>query len=132
MITTATLGAFVYGLSRYGASPRARTIAFMTMAGAQLLYALSARSEAPLTILGSGRLRTNPWLLRTVVLSLGAQAATVLFPPLRSLLRTAPLGLADAAVVVTGAATPTLVREALKRLRAGAGGPPPKQTGSSR
>jgi hypothetical protein len=91
----------------------------MTLTSAQLLYALSARSESPLTLIGKGRLRKNPWLSRTVVLSLGAQAATVLFPPLRALLRTSPIGLVDAAVIAACAAAPTLGREALKRVGRG-------------
>jgi ABC-type methionine transport system permease subunit len=45
------------------------------------------------------------------------QAGTVLFPPLRALLRTTPIGLADAGVILTAAAAPVLAREALKRLR---------------
>lgn len=118
LITAAALAAYLYGLGRYGASPRARTLAFSTMASAQLLYALSARSEAPLALLGKGRLRRNRWLSRTVLLSLGAQAATVLFPPLRRLLRTTPIGLVDAAVVASLAVAPTLTREAIKRVRA--------------
>jgi Ca2+-transporting ATPase len=121
MITAATMAGFLYGLARYGPSPRARTLAFMTMTSAQLVYALSARSEAPLAIFGRGRLRANPWLSRTVVLSLAAQAATVLFPPLRALLRTTPIDLADAAVIAACAVAPTLGREGLKRLRRAAG-----------
>ncbi len=117
-ITAASLASFLYALARYGAMPRARTVAFMTLTSAQLLYALSARSEAPLTIVGPRRLRANPWLARTVALSLGAQAATVLFSPLRGLLRTTPIGFADAAVIAVCAAAPTLVRELRKRLRA--------------
>lgn len=116
-ITAAALASFLYAVARYGATPRARTVAFMTLTSAQLLYALSARSEAPLAIVGRSRLRANPWLARTVALSLGAQAATVLFPPLRSLLRTTPIGLADAAVIAACAAAPTLARELRKRLR---------------
>jgi Ca2+-transporting ATPase len=117
MITAATMASFLYGLSRYGPTPQARTLAFMTMTSSQLLYALSARSEAPLHFGNHGRLRRNPWLLRTVLISLGAQAATVLFPPLRSLLRTTPISFADAAVIAATAAAPTLGREFLKRLR---------------
>jgi Ca2+-transporting ATPase len=117
-MTAAALASFVYALARYGNSPRARTVAFMTLTSAQLLYALSARSEAPPAIVGRSRLRANPWLVRTVALSLGAQAATVLFPPLRGLLRTTPIGLADAAVIAACAAAPTLARELRKRLRA--------------
>jgi Ca2+-transporting ATPase len=121
MMTAAAMASFLYGLGRYGPTPRARTLAFMTLTSAQLVYALSARSEAPLSIFGSGRLRANPWLSRTVVLSLAAQAATVLFPPLRALLRTTPIGLADAAVIAACAVAPTLGREGLKRLRRAAG-----------
>jgi Ca2+-transporting ATPase len=117
MMTAAAMAAFIYGLARYGPAPRARTIAFMTLTSSQLLYALSARSEAPLTLFGRGRLRRNPWLTGTVTVSLAAQAATVLFPPLRALLRTAPIGVVDAAVIAACAASPTLARETLKRLR---------------
>jgi len=117
-ITGAALAGFLYGLRRYGTTPHARTIAFMTLTSAQLLYALTARSEAPLSILGRSRLRTNPWLTRTVALSLGVQAATVLFPPLRRLLGTVPLNAVDAALIAAGAALPTIARELRKRLRA--------------
>jgi Ca2+-transporting ATPase len=119
MITAATMAAYLYGIARYGPGPRARTLAFMSMTSAQLLYALSARSDAPLAFRGKGRLRANPWLVRTVVISLAAQAGTVLFPPLRALLRTTPIGLADAGVVLATAAAPALAREAMKRLGAG-------------
>jgi Ca2+-transporting ATPase len=116
MITAATMAAYLYGIARYGPGPRARTLAFMSMTSAQLLYALSARSDAPLAFRGKGRLRANPWLVRTVVVSLAAQAGTVLFPPLRALLRTTPIGLADAGVILATAAAPALAREAMKRL----------------
>ncbi|MCU0949479.1 MAG: cation-transporting P-type ATPase [Burkholderiaceae bacterium] len=118
LITAAALAAYLYGLGRYGASPRARTLAFTTLTSAQLLYALSARSETPLALFGKGRLQRNPWLSRTVLVSLGAQAATVLFPPLRRLLRTTPIGPIDAAVVAALACAPPLTREAIKRVRA--------------
>ena len=42
------------------------------------------------------------------------QAATVVVPPLRTLLRTTPLGVGDLVLIGAGAATPLLVREALK------------------
>jgi P-type Ca2+ transporter type 2C len=118
IITASATAAYLYALARYGASPRARTIAFMSLTTAQLLYALSARSEAPLDLFGRSRLRHNPWLTSTVTASLAAQAATVLFPPLRRLLGTTPLGLVDAAIVAAAAAAPSLVREAMKRARA--------------
>jgi Ca2+-transporting ATPase len=117
-ITGAALASFLYGLQRYGATPRARTIAFMTLTSAQLLYALSARSESPLSVLGRGRLRANPWLSRAVAFSLAARAGTVLFPPLCRLLGTVPIGIADSALIALCAAAPALARELRKRLRA--------------
>jgi hypothetical protein len=45
---------------------------------------------------------------------LGLQAATLVVPALRALLRTTPLGVVDLAVVGAGAVAPLLVREALK------------------
>ena len=116
MITAAAMAAYLYGITRYGPGPRAQTLAFMTMTSGQLLYALTARSDAPLSLIGNSRLRANPWLTRTVLVSLAAQAGTVLFPPLRALLRTTPIGLADAGVVLAAAAAPALAREAIKRL----------------
>ncbi|MGZ8253915.1 MAG: cation-translocating P-type ATPase [Burkholderiaceae bacterium] len=125
LMTGAALAAYLYGLARYGTGPRAKTMAFMTLTSSQLLYALTACSESPLTLFGKSRLRSNPWLGRTVALSLAAQVATM-FPPLRGLLRTAPLGPADLLVVLIASASPALVREALKRLR----GPSPAPNAS--
>jgi Ca2+-transporting ATPase len=118
LITAASMAAFLYGLTRYGASPRARTIAFMGMTSGQLVYALSARSRAPLPFLDERR-RGNPWLARSVMGSLAAQAATVAFPPLRRLLGTTPVGVLDALVITAAAIAPTAAREAIK-LRRGA------------
>jgi hypothetical protein len=52
-----------------------------------------------------------------VAVSLALQAGTVLFPPLRRLLRTTPVSAGDALVVLTLATAPALGREALKRMR---------------
>jgi Ca2+-transporting ATPase len=113
-MTLASLASFGYGLLRHGAGPQARTMAFMTLTSSQLLYALSMRSAQPLRC---GGLQPNPMLRRAVVWSLAAQAATVLLPAARGLLRTAPLGALDALVVATTAALPLAVREGLKELR---------------
>jgi Ca2+-transporting ATPase len=124
LITAAAAVAYLYALVRYGPSPRARTVAFMALTTAQLVYALSARSEVPLNLLGPSRLRRNPWLTATVTASLAAQTATVLLPPLRRLLRTTPIGLADAALIAAAAAAPSLVREIMKRT-------PPRRTATA-
>jgi len=112
LMAGSSLAGFAYGLLRYGPGPRASTLAFMSLTSSQLLYALSARSDLPLA---SARLKANPLLRQAVVVSLGAQAGTVLLPPLRRLLRTTPLSLGDVVVVGGLAVFPLLVRELLKR-----------------
>jgi len=114
VMTAAALGAFGWGLLRYGPGPRAGTLAFMTLTSSQLLYALSMRSERPLRV---GGLAPNRALTRAVSVSLVAQLGTVALPPLRRLLRTTPIGVVDAGVVAVAAALPLLVREGLKELR---------------
>jgi len=117
LMTAASFAAFLYGLSRYGASPQARTMAFMTLTGSQLAYALTARSESRLT---DPQLRANHLLTGVTLGSLALQAGTVLLPPLRGILRTAPLSPADWLVVAGTAALPALIREKTK--------PPVKRT----
>jgi P-type Ca2+ transporter type 2C len=115
VMAATTLGAFGMTLARSGDNLRASTVAFSTLAGGQLLYALACRSDARP---GLRRLRHSPFLLAGVGGMLVLQAATLVAPPLRSLLRTTPAGLADLALIGAGAATPLLVRETLKALRA--------------
>jgi Ca2+-transporting ATPase len=114
VMAATTLGAFGLTLARSGDGARASTVAFSTLGGGQLLYALTCRSEAQS---GLRRLRDSPLLLAGVGGMLVLQAATLVAPPLRTLLRTAPLGLADLALIGAGSVTPLLVREALKTLR---------------
>jgi Ca2+-transporting ATPase len=110
-MTAAALASFGVGLARYGPGPQARTMTFMTLTSSQLLYALAMRSPRPLRL---GGLAPNPNLRHAVGWSLLAQAGTVLLPPLRRLLGTAPLGPADLAVVALTAVVPLAVRELYK------------------
>jgi Ca2+-transporting ATPase len=114
LMALGALASFGFGLARYGAGRRASTLAFTTLTSSQLLYALSARSDAPIL---DPALRPNPLLRQAVVVSLAAQASTVLFPPLRRLLRTTPIGFADALLVAGMSVLPMLVRELMKRRR---------------
>jgi Ca2+-transporting ATPase len=112
LMTATALGSFLYGMSRYGPGPQARTMAFMTLTSAQLAYALTARSENRIT---DPRLRPNRLLLGVTAASLAVQAGTVLLPPLRRILRTVPLSPTDWIVVAGSAALPALIREVAKR-----------------
>jgi len=113
VMAAATLGAFGFALRRSGDSLAASTVAFSTLSAGQLLYALACRSDERS---GLGGLGGNPMLVAGIGGMLMLQAATVIVPPLRALLRTTPLGMVDLAVIGAGATVPLVVREAIKAL----------------
>ncbi len=121
VMTLAALASFGFGLARYGDSPQARTLAFMTLTSSQLLYALAARSSRPLV---GGGLQPNRMLGHAVGWSLLAQTGTLALPFMRRLLRTAPIGPLDLLVAVAAATAPLVVREVLKRRALAATGSP--------
>jgi Ca2+-transporting ATPase len=114
-ISAGSLAAYGYGVARYGAGPAAGTIAFASLTGAQLLHAISARSEHH-SVFDRGQLPANPALYAalggTAALSLGALFA----PGLRRFLGSAPLAPLALAVSAAGAAVPFLVNETTKSL----------------
>jgi Ca2+-transporting ATPase len=112
-ITAGTMAGYGYGLARYGAGPQANTIAFTGLTFAQLLHALSCRSEQHGIFSGTG-LQPNRHLRAAIGASALIQAATVVVPGLRALLGTAPLAPFDAVVCVAAAGLPFLANEALK------------------
>ena len=114
VMAAATLGAFGLTWRRSGDAVRASTVAFSTISTGQLLYALACRSDQRSGLSG---LRDNPALLAGIGGMLALQGATVVVPPLRALLATTPLGLADLAVIGVGAVAPLTLREALKTTR---------------
>jgi len=96
LITVVTLVAYTWAMQT-GGPDRAITMAFMTLALAQLFHLGNARSRGP--VLRPARIVANPWALASVPLVLGLQLAAVYLEPLARLLGTVPLSLSDWAVV---------------------------------
>jgi Ca2+-transporting ATPase len=115
VITASAVAAYLLALRRYGPGPRATTNAFMSLSLAQLLHALSTRSERH-SLYSRERLPRNRYLELALGTSLAAQVATVLLPPLRRLLGNTPLGLGDWLAVTVSAVVPLLINEATKPL----------------
>jgi Ca2+-transporting ATPase len=113
VISAGTLASYAYALARYGQGPAASTQAFTTLTLAQLLHALSCRSESH-GLFQPGTLQPNRYLDLALGVSLLVQALTVLVPGLRQILGTVPIGPVDALVALAGAGLPLLVNEALK------------------
>ncbi len=113
VLTGTALGAFAYGLGRHGPGAHAGTVAFSALTGAQLLHALSARSDRH-SIFDPGHVARNPFLAPTVGLGIGLQVLATTMPGLRTLLGTTRLDVADA-IVASGASLASFVlNEALK------------------
>ncbi|MHB8481541.1 MAG: cation-translocating P-type ATPase [Nitrospiria bacterium] len=108
-LSAGALGAYGYGIMRYGPGPRAGTMAFMSLTMGQLLHAVSCRSE-----------KHSPFLPpnRSLQIALGGsfalQALALTVPGLRNLLGITRITLLDGAVIGGSALLPLLVNEATK------------------
>jgi len=115
LIAACTLAAFAIGMRWYGTQGEglrhAVTIAFMTLAMAQVFHAFNARSQTRSAL---SRLFTNAWLWGATVLCVLLQLASVYVPFLRDVLRTVPLTAADWAVIAVGSLAPVAVVEMVK------------------
>jgi Ca2+-transporting ATPase len=118
MMSAATLGAYGYGIARYGRGAQAGTMAFMTLTTSQLLHAISCRSEK-LSIFDKERLPSNRYLNAALGGSLALQALTIAVPGLRGLLGTTTINLTDALVIGGSALLPLVVNESTKKTMRG-------------
>ena len=113
IIAAGSLAAYGYGVLRHGASARASTVSFTSLVGAQLLHALTCRSDRH-GVFDAGRLPANPPLTGAVLGSAGLQVAILTVPVLRRFMGLARLDALDAVVSLAGAALPYLFNEAAK------------------
>jgi len=113
LITASTLGAYLWAL---GASPaQAPTIAFMTLALAQVAHLGNARSAE--AVLRPARVVANPYALAGACISVGLQVATALIVPLADMLHVTPLGSRDWIVIGAASAVPAVVGQMLKHVQ---------------
>jgi Ca2+-transporting ATPase len=98
IISAGTLGAYAYGLAKYGMGGRAGSIAFHSLTIGQLLHALSCRSERH-SLFDSGKLQPNRYLDIALGGSLILQILTMIVPGLRRFLGVTSPSLMDAAVI---------------------------------
>ncbi|NMF81861.1 cation-transporting P-type ATPase [Nodosilinea sp. P-1105] len=113
VISVAALGAYGYGLSQYGAGIAASTIAFMGLTLAQVLHALTCRTETRLPP-GRSPLAPNPFLAVAVVGSLALQLLPLAIPALGDILHITPLALGDYGVIAVAALVPLAINAVTK------------------
>lgn len=116
VLSAGSLASYGYGRLRYGPGAQANTMAFMSLSTAQILHALSCRSERH-NLLHPDHMEPNPYLTLAVGGSVAVQTLAALAPGLRSFLGLVPLGLVDVLVVGGGAVGPLLINELTKGSR---------------
>ncbi len=116
LLSATTLIAYAIGMKWYGGEGeglrRATTMAFMTLALAQVFHAFNARSQSRSAF--TDRLFTNGWLWAAVGTCLGLQAAAVYLPLLQKVLHTIPPTPSDWGVIAACALAPVVVVEIVK------------------
>ena len=120
LLAASTLIAFWIGMDWYGSEDtlehpglrHASTMAFMTLAMAQVFHAFSARSQTRSAL--TSRPFSNPWLWAATAVCILLQLAAVYVPPLRTVLHTVPLDVADWGVIAGLSLAPVVVVELVK------------------
>jgi Ca2+-transporting ATPase len=113
LIGAVSFAAFVWGLRTFPVEPAvASTMAFMTLAFAQLLHLGNARSRS--AVLGAREMVANRYALGALVAGLGMQYAAFSVSALRNLLALAPLAAREWGVVLVLAILPAVIGQAAK------------------
>lgn len=114
LLAFSALAAFLWALTHYGEGRQAETVAFITLAMAQLWLAFTARSER--ASMHSLRFWSNPALLGAVALTGVSLLAAVYLPFLEAVLESAPLRASDWGIALACSLAPVIVIEAVKWL----------------
>jgi Ca2+-transporting ATPase len=118
LISGCTLGAFSWGLARDPvSSAHASTLAFMTLAFAQIFHLGNARSPSPVTT--PARALSNRYALAAVVVTFGLQVMTVSLDPLARVLGLSRLTGTDWLVMLGLALVPAVAGQVIKTIRHG-------------
>ena len=115
LIALTTLGAFAWGLRR-GDAAAAATLAFMTLAFAQIFHLGNARAEGP--VLSPRRILANRYALGAAGLAVALQLLAALLPPLSRVLRVTPLSASDWLIVTALGLVPAVAGQVIKSVRA--------------
>lgn len=116
-LTAGTLGAYLYGMARYGTGPQSSALAFNTIMLGQLLHALTCRSRQTGSAAGEAK-GGGSMLHRSITGSIAVQVGANFLPMMRSMLGLGGrIGLIDTVIIMAGAGLPFLLNEAAKKGR---------------
>ena len=113
VIGVGTMGAYLYGMKRYGIGPAAATLAFNTLVYNELAHSISSRSPYRI-MFGGEKLEPNKHLTKAVLGMAALQVLVSVVPGARTLLGTTPLNIGDLGAIAAGVLLPLVVNEATK------------------
>jgi Ca2+-transporting ATPase len=113
-LSACAMGAYGYGMARYGIGPKAGTMAFMSLTTGQILHAISCRSEKH-SIFDKEKMPPNKYLNMALTGSICLQMIVVAVPGLRGLLGITPINILDGIVIGGSAVLPLLINEGTKK-----------------
>jgi Ca2+-transporting ATPase len=116
VLTGAAVGSYLYGVARYGAGPQASALGFNALTAAQLLHALSARSERH-GIFSTGHLPENRWVSLALGGGFGIQLMAQVAAGMRGALGTTRLPVADLGLAMAAALASFFANEIIKEAR---------------
>jgi Ca2+-transporting ATPase len=114
LITAATLAAYLWALSVVPA--KAVTMAFMTLAFAQVLHLGNARSAG--AVVKPARIISNPWAIAGAGLAGGLQLLAIFWAPLREVLHLVPLDGREWMITAGCAVAPAVIGQVVKSVTA--------------
>ena len=121
LLAAMTLTTFGIGLRWHGDEGpglrRAATMAFLTLALAQVAHAFNVRSQRRSAL--TSRLFTNGWLWGAVLACVALQVLSVSVPLLRRVLHTVPPSPSDWVVILSCSLAPVAIVELVKLIRRG-------------
>jgi len=110
VIGVGTMGAFLYGVRRYGPGAAASTLAFNALTFNELAHAASARSPYR-NVFGGQSLQPNKHLTAAIGGMAAAQVVVSVVPGFRRLLGTAPMSAGDLLVLAVSVLGPLVINE---------------------
>jgi Ca2+-transporting ATPase len=116
LLTAGAMSVYGYGISRYGVSPQAQSVSFLSLSTAQLLHAFSVRSEKN-HLFDGVRSPPNPFIPLSVGGGIALTLIMQMIPAARRWFGSSPMPPVDWAIAALGAVGPLLANEMVKAVR---------------
>jgi Ca2+-transporting ATPase len=110
------MGTYLFGAARYGIGPQASTMAFLSLASAQLLHALTLESSSP-NIFNAGSKPVNRYIPWALGIGFVSELAAAVVPGIGGLLGAARIGFLDTLLCFLSAGVSFACNETLKHTR---------------